>query len=113
MKPFMPARLPTVTKPLRKRPRPNRNKVLPEGQRRRAETVDFVDKGEPRTEKAIENFGVGGGDGPGGAEMDEGEGRKVCDGQGIRIPEGWRQPLEGRRQRKARRSRRFVYLVQP
>ena len=94
-------------------PRPNRNKVPPEGQRRRAETVDFVDKGEPRTENAIENFGVGGGDEPGGAEMDEGEGRKICDGEEIRIPEGWRQRLEGRRERKARRSRRFVDLIQP
>ena len=28
--------------------------------------------------------------------MDEGEGRKICDGEGIRIPEGWRQRLEGR-----------------
>ena len=56
------------------------------GQRRRAETVDFVDKGEPRTENAIENFGVGGGDEPGGAEMDEGEGRKICNDEGIRIP---------------------------
>ena len=96
MKPFMRARLPTVTKPQKNDPRPNRNKVPPEGQRRRAETVDFVDKGEPRTENAIENFGVGGGDGPGGAEMDEGEGRKICHGEGIRIPEGWRQRLGGK-----------------
>ena len=45
--------------------------------------------------------------------MDEGEGRKICDGEEIRILEGWRQRLEGRRQRKARRSRRFVDLAQP
>ena len=57
-------------------------------------TVDFADKGEPRTENAIKNFGVGGGDEPGGAEIDEGEGRNICDGEGIRIPEGWRQRLE-------------------
>ena len=54
-----------------------------------------------------------GGDGSGGAEMDEGEGKTICDGEGICIPEGWRQGLEGRRQRKARRSRRLVDLVQP
>ena len=45
-----------------------------------------------------------GGDGSGGAEMDEGEGRTSCDGEGICNPEGWRQWLEVTRQRKARKS---------
>ena len=54
-----------------------------------------------------------GDDGSGGAEMDEGEWRIICDSEGIWNPEGWRQRLEGRRQRKARRSRRLVDLVQP
>ena len=56
---------------------------------------------------------VGGGDWSGEARMDEGEGRTICEGEDICNPEGWRQRLGGRRQRKARRSRRLVNLVQP
>ena len=73
--------------------------------------VDFVGKGEPRTENAVVISEVDGGDGSGGAEMDEGEGIKICDGEGIHNPEGWRRRLAGRRQRKARRRRCLVDLV--
>ena len=54
---------------------------------------------------------VDGGDGSGEARMDEGEGRRICEGEEICISEGWRQRLGERRQRKARRSRRLVNLV--
>ena len=50
MNPSMPARLPTVTKPLRKRLKTD--EMSPGGHMRRAETVDFVGEGEPRTENA-------------------------------------------------------------
>ena len=45
--------------------------------------------------------------------MDVGVGRTICEGEEMFNPEGWRQRLGGRRQRKARRSRRMVNLVQP
>ena len=57
--------------------RPNRNEVPLEGQKSRAETVDFVGKREPRIENAVEISEVDRGDGSGGAEMDEGEGRTI------------------------------------
>ena len=86
---FMPARLPTVTKPLKNNSRSNLNEVPPKGRRRRAETVELVGKGEPCTEKAVEISEVDGADGSGGAEMNEGEGRTICDGEGSCNPEGW------------------------
>ena len=55
---------------------------------------------------------MGGGDGSGGDKTDEGKRRTICDGEGICNPEGRRQRLKGRRQRKARTSRRLVNLVQ-
>ena len=56
---------------------------------------------------------VDGGDGSGEARTDEGEGIRICEGKEIRNSKGWRQRLGERRQRKARRSRRLVNLVQP
>ena len=56
---------------------------------------------------------VDGGDGSGEARMDEGEGIRICEGEENCNSEGWRQRLGERRQRKARRSRRLVNLVQP
>ena len=68
----------------------------------RAETVDFVDKSEPRTENAVEIFEVDGGNGSGGAEMVEGEGRTSCDGEGFVTPWvgdcGWREGDNGRQE---------------
>ena len=113
MNPCMPTRLPTVTKPLRKRLKTESKRSSIGEQRRRAETVDLVGEGEPRTKNAAEIFEVNGGDGSGRAAMDEGEGRTICHSGKICNLEGWRQRSRKRGQRKARRSRRLFDLIQP
>ena len=68
-------------------PRPRRNEARSEGHRRLADIVDRVGEREPRTENAARSSEADGGDGPGGAETDEGKGKKICDGEGGDDPE--------------------------